>query len=415
MKYALIAALLIGTPAAAENDWNQWRGPKRDGLSPDTGLLKTWPSAGPAVVWKTAGIGGGFSTVSIQGDRIYTMGDVGDACYLIALKASDGTAVWQTRVGNKDGGGGYPGPRCTPAADGALIYAVGQFGDLICVEAATGKEVWRKSMVDFGGRTPGWGYAESPLIDGENLVCTPGGKNGTVVALKKATGEKVWQSSGFTDGAAYSSLVPTEIGGVRQYLVLTHGTIAAIAPADGKVIWRAERKGRTAVAADPVYKDGHVFVTSAYGLGCNVFKVTSEGGAFKAEEIYSDEKAAVDAKDRVANHHGGMLLVGDHLYGTNERALLCVEPKTGKVVWQNRSVGKGSVAFADGFLIVRSESAKGGQVALVEATPSGYKEAGRFSLPDPSGKNTWAHPVVFGGKLYLRNQDNLFCYDVKAK
>jgi outer membrane protein assembly factor BamB len=297
------------------------------------------------------------------------------------------------------------------------VFALGQHGDLVCVEAATGKEVWRKSMdKDFGGKMmSGWGYSESPLIDGDTLVCTPGGKNGTVVALKKATGEKVWQSSGFTDNAAYAGLVPVEIGGVRQYLVFTGASLAGIAPADGKVLWRAPRPGKTAVIPDPVYKDGFVFVTSGYGVGCNIFKISSEGGAFKAEEIYSDEKAGVDEKQRTANHHGGMILVGDHVYGTNQNQLRCVELKTGKVVWQDRSVGKGAVAFADGYLVVRSENAKRGEIALVEATPSGYKEAGRFSLPDPTNKNTWAHPVVFGGKLYLRNQDNLFCYDVKAK
>jgi outer membrane protein assembly factor BamB len=408
VKITLIA-LLLALPAAAENDWNQWRGPKRDGLSPDTGLLKSWPAGGPPVAWKTAGVGGGFSSVSILGDRVYTMGDVGGACNLIALKASDGSIVWQTRVGEPGGGGGYPGPRCTPASDGKFVYALGQYGDLVCTDLE-GKEVWRKSMgKDFGGKMmSGWGYSESPLIDGDNLVCTPGGKNGTVLALKKATGEKVWQSAELTDSAAYAGLLPVEIGGVKQYLVFTASSIAGIATADGKLLWRADRKGQTAVIPDPVYKDGIVFVASGYGVGCNAFKVTAADGKFSAQEIYSGKQ--------VQNHHGGMILIGDHVYELDDAGRLkCMELATGKIAWEDRSVGKGAIATADGYLVVRSENAKGGQVALVEATPTAYKETGRFSLPDPTGKNTWAHPVIFGGKLYLRNQDNLFCYDVKAK
>lgn len=409
------AAFLVFSPPTVRggelrnSDWNQWRGPNRDGLSPDTGLLKSWPSGGPPVAWKTTGVGGGFSSISVVGDKIFTMGDVGDACNLIALKLLDGSILWQTRIGEVGGGGGYPGPRCTPASDGTLVFALGQFGDLVCAEVATGKEVWRKSMdKDFGGKMmSGWGYSESPLIDGDHLVCTPGGKNGTVLALKKTSGEKVWQSSDLTDRAAYSGLLPVVIGGVRQYLVFTDASVAGIAVTDGKVLWRTERKGKTAVIPDPVYKDGIVFVTSGYGVGCNAFKVTAADGKFSVEEVYSGKQ--------VTNHHGGVLLVGNYVYELDDsNRLKCLELTTGKIAWEDRSVGKGSIAYADGYLVVRSEKAKGGDIALVEATPSGYKETGRFSLPDPTGKNTWAHPVVFGGRLYVRNQDNLFCYDVKA-
>lgn len=407
----LAALPLMGAGPAPDSDWNQWRGPKRDGHSADTGLLKDWPAGGPALVWKITDVGGGFSSVSVSGDRLFTMGDQGDSCNIIALNIADGKQVWAAKVGKTDGGGGYPGPRCTPSADGKLVIGVGQYGDLVCVDQATGKEIWRKNLEsDFGGKNPHWGYAESPLIDGDNVICIPGGSKGAVVALKKATGELVWQCAEIKDGAAYTSVTPSEVGGKKQYLILTFETIAGLDPATGKVVWRAPRKGQTAVIPDPIQKDGFVFTTSGYGVGCNVFKLDAD----KAEEIYSDEKAGVKKGDRTANHHGGMILVGDHIYGTNERNLLCVELKTGKIVWENKGVGKGSVTYADGNLVVRSEGGKGA-IALVEANPAAYKEHGRFDQPDRSKKNSWAHPTISGGKMYIRDQDVLLCYDVKGK
>jgi len=263
---------------------------------------------------------------------------------------------------------------------------------------------------DFRGTNPGWGYSESPLIDGDNVVCIPGGKKGAVIALNKVTGDTVWQCADIKDEAAYTSLVPTEISGKKQYLLLTFKTIAGIAPDTGKVLWRAVRNGETAVIPDPIQKDGYVFTTSGYGVGCNVFKVNGDS----ADEVYSDANTINKKNDRTANHLGGMVLVGDHLYGTNERNLRCLELKTGKLVWENKCVGKGSIMAADGNLIVRSEGGKG-SIALVEASPAGYKEHGRFDQPERSKSNSWPHPVVAGGKLYIRDQDVLLCFDLKAK
>jgi len=407
MRIALLLVLLTvqsGDPKSL--GWSQFRGPNRDGLSPDTGLLKQWPAGGPPLAWKAAGLGTGYSAVSFADDRLFTMGDAGGRCKVHALSLTDGKILWSTEVGEPGGNRG-PGPRSTPATDGKLVFAIGQHGDLVCVEAPTGKAVWRKSLVrDFGGRVPRWFYSESPLLDGETVLCTPGGSKGTVVALKKATGETVWQSKEFTDGAHYTSLVPVEIGGIRQYLVLTDSNIAGLSAKDGKLLWRATRVGKTAVVDTPIYKDGLVFVSSAYGVGCNAFRVTSEGGAFKAAETYSGKQ--------ISSHHGGMILVGDHVYGLGDGQLRCVELKTGKVAWENRSVGKGAVAYADGHLVCRSER---GPIALVEATPSGYKEKGRFDQPDRSREADaqWPHPIIFGGKLYIRDWDLLLCYDVKAK
>jgi len=411
---SLLALPLLGAGPAPDSDWSQWKGPKRDGLSPDTGLLKEWPAGGPPLTWKATGIGTGFSSVSIHDGKIYTMGEANNAFNLIALNAADGKILWTTKISDlpektvkneRD----YPGPRGTPCTDGSLVITLAPYGELLCVDAATGKEKWKKHAgKDFGaGGRSDWMYAESPLLDGDNVVFSPGGSKGTVAALKKATGDPVWQSSEFTDAACYSSLTPAEIGGKKQYLILTANHVAGIESSTGKLLWKIERKGKVAVIPDPVYKDDIVFVSSGYGLGCNGYKVTGGADGFKVEEVYSGPQ--------IINHHGGVLLVGEHLYELDDKnKLKCAEIKTGKVVWEDPSVGKGSIAFADGHLIVRSEK-KPGTIALVEATPTGYKEKGRFDQPDRSKTAAWAHMVVFGGKLYIRDMDVLLCYDVKAK
>ena len=414
MKNALvfIAAALCVSAAPAENiDWSQFRGPNRDGLSPDSGLLKEWPASGPALAWKTTGLGEGYSTVVIYKDKLYTQGESGGASNLHCLNVSDGKIAWSVKIGEPGGNRGS-GPRSTPSTDGSIVVALGQSGELVCVEAATGKSKWQKNLQrDLGGKRPGWWWSESPLLDGDLVLCTPGGSKGTVAALKKDSGELAWQTSDLKENAHYTSLIAVEIGGIRQAIVLTDQSVAGVAIKDGKVLWRAAREGRTAVIPTPIYKDGIVFVTSGYGVGCNAFKVTAEGGAFKAEEAYSGKQ--------ITNHHGGVILIGDHLYELDDqKKMKCVEFKTGKVLWEDRSVGKGAIAYADGHCYVRGETGeKGGAstIALVEATPSGYKEKGRFTQPDRSNTAAWAHPVVFGGKFYVRDQDVLLCYDVKAK
>jgi outer membrane protein assembly factor BamB len=409
---ALSPADLPAAPVAAKAEakgleWNQWHGAKRDNISPDTGLLKEWPAGGPTLAWKATGLGGGFSSVSFAGGKIFTMGDQPDGAAIVALDAATGKKLWTAPVGKPGGGGGYPGPRCTPATDGTLVWALGQYGDLVCVQAATGKEAWRHNLdKDFGGKMmSGWGYSESPLLDGNLIVCTPGGSKGTVLALNKTTGAPVWQSGDLKDAASYASLLPVEIGKVRQYLVLTDASVAGIAATSGQVAWRAARSGKTAVVPDPVYSNGIVLVSSGYGVGCNAFQISAAGGRFSAQEAYANRD--------LTNHHGGIVQIESHVYSlTDSNELVCMDLKTGKVAWKDRSVGKGSITSADGCLVVRSER---GPIALVEASPAGYKEKGRFDQPDRSGKETWPHPVVFGGKLYIRDQDVLLCYDVKGK
>ena len=251
----------------------------------------------------------------------------------------------------------------------------------------------------------GWGNSESPLVDGDKVLCTPGGSKGTILALNKKTGVVIWQSKQFKDSAAYSSIIKAEIAGVKQYLQLTGGSVAGVAVEDGRLLWRAPRRGSTAVIPTPIFHDDSVYVTSGYGAGCNLFKISKTGEQFNAEQVYENKV--------MVNHHGGVVLVGDHLYGYSDgKGWVCQEFKTGNLVWEEKSkLEKGSIAYADGHLYLRGQHK--GTVVLIDADPVGFKERGRFEQPERSRDNSWPHPVVLNGRLYLRDQDLLLCYDVK--
>ena len=404
LQFALLTVLISAATAA---DWPHWRGPKRDGHSPETGLLREWPPDGPPLAWKTNGLGTGYSSVSVAAGKIYTMGDRSDSSFVHALSVA-GKPLWSAKVGKPGGGGGYPGPRCTPTVDGDHVYALGQHGDLVCVEAGTGKEVWRKNLSkDFAGEVGGWGYSESPLVDGEQLICTPGGRQGTLLALNKRTGAKTWQSYQWTDPAEYASVIATQIGGKRHYIQLTGESVGGVAADSGKMLWRASRKGSVAIIPTPIVRNDLVFVTSGYGVGCNMFRVTPSGANVKAEQVYANKN--------MVNHHGGVVLVGEHLYGYSDgKGWVCMKLESGEMFWGDKALDKGSISYADGHLYLRSEGSRGTMV-LIEATPERWREKGRFDQPERSDKEAWPHPVIADGKLYVRDQDKLFCYDVKAK
>ncbi len=399
----LLAFAAEGVARAEVADWPQFRGPGRDAVSTETGLLKEWPAGGPKLLWKATGIGGGFSSVSLVGDRIYTMGDDKGGTHVLALERDGGKILWKTRVGEAGLHKQYPGPRSTPTVDGDDVASLSQAGDVVMLNRADGKLRWSVSMTDqLGGQRPGWNYSESVLVDGDRVVCTPGGSNGLVAALDRKTGKVIWQTQSVTDPAHYVSMIVAEVDSVRQYIQMSASTVLGIEPESGKVLWKASRRGKTAVVPSPVYADNEVYTTSGYGVGCNAFSVKKAGDGFEAKQIYADKI--------IANHHGGVLKVGDCIYGYSDAGgWTCQDFKTGKVIWQNKGVGKGAVVYADGMLYCRSEK---GPVALVEATPEAYREKGRFNQPDRSDANSWPYPVVAGGKLYLRDQDVLLCYEV---
>lgn len=401
----MAAFVMITMALSAEgDDWPQWRGVNRDAKSQETDLLEQWPEAGPTLAWKAEGLGGGFSSVSIADGKIFTLGDQGDGNFVIALRESDGTHVWKTRIGASGGHKKYEGPRSTPTVDGGEVFVLNQHSDLVCLDAQSGELTWSVNLVEkFGGEMmSGWKYSESPLVDGDRVICTPGGGDGTLLALDRKTGKKLWQTDKWTDTAGYSSVIIATIAGVRQYVQLTGESVAGVAPDSGKLLWLAQREGKTAVVATPVVADDTVFVTSSYGIGCNAFRIVNENGQWATEELYANKE--------ISNHHGGVVLLDGHVYGSSGGAFRCLDLASGELDFEGRSVGKGATIYADGHLYLRSES---GPVALIKATPEGLQEVSRFDQPDRSDKKAWPHPVIAGGKLYLRDQDVLLCYDVR--
>ncbi len=412
-----VPAAEASDPKAKPFDWPQWQGPERTAVSKETGLLHEWPKGGPPLAWKAKGLGGGFSTPSVAAGRVFGMAYRGNNEVVWALDETDGHELWATTVASADQRIGYKeGSRGTPTVDGDVLYAVGTGGDLVCLNVADGKLVWRKSLPrDFGGRMmSGWGYSESPLIDGDKLICTPGGKEATLAALNKKTGDVIWKSAvPGGDGAGYASAIAIDFEGRRQYVQFLGRGVVGVDAATGQFLWRYDRVANgTCNAMTPIYHDGYVFASSAYNGGGGLVKLTKQDGGVKAEQVWFTNK-------QMRNHHGGLILLDGCLYGANGGNeggyLTCLDFQTGKVLWdqrERRGVTKGSVAFADGRIYYRQED---GTMILFEPSPKEYVERGRFEQPDRSRARAWPHPVIANGKLYLRDQDVLLCYDVKAK
>jgi outer membrane protein assembly factor BamB len=412
MKYVVsIGALVVAlfaTMSAQSNlatDWPQWQGPDRTGLSKEVGLMKQWPASGPPMSWSVSGIGAGYGSMAIKGDRIFVQGSAGGRSLVYSLNRADGKNVWSKALGPAGNNDRGSGPRGTPTLDGDQIYVLTENGDLACLKAQDGTAIWQRNILrEFGGRNISWLISESPLVDGDHVIVTPGGRGAGIVALDKMTGKTVWASKDLSDEAGYSSPIVADVQGVRTVMTLTGDAAVGVRASDGKLMWRYERvANRTANITTPVFHDNKVFYTSAYGTGAALLGLTAQGGEVKAQEIYFTRE--------MQNHHGGVVLVNGYLYGFNNSILTCVEFATGNSMWRNRSVGKGSLTYADGHLYLLGED---NTVGLAEAVPGGYTEKGRFRIPD-QGLPSWAHPVVAGGKLYIRNQATLAAYDVRAR
>jgi outer membrane protein assembly factor BamB len=400
---AAIAIVLAGVTIGA-NDWPQWQGPDRTRISKETGLLKEWPRSGPALVWTATGLGNGYGSMAVAGDRIYVQGARMRQSFLVVYNRADGKEVWSKPLGATEGNDQGPGPRGTPTVDGDRVYVLSEAGDLWCLKT-DGGEVWHRNILrDFNGRQLRWLISESPLVDGPHVVVSPGGQGAGMVKLDKMTGKTVWTAKDLSDPAGYSSITAADIGGVRTYMTFTADAGVGVRASDGKVMFRyPTAANRTANIATPTYFDNKVFFTSAYDTGAGLLDLTAQNGEVKAKEIYFTRN--------MKNHHGGVVLIDGYLYGYNDSILTCLEFATGKVMWRDRAVGKGSVTYADGNLYLQGEQ---NTVGLAQATPSGYVEKGRFSIPD-KGLPSWAHPVISDGKLYVRNQDMLMVYDIKAR
>jgi outer membrane protein assembly factor BamB len=423
-RSVFMTALMVALPAltiAAE--WPQWRGPDRNGKSAETGLLQEWPDGGPPLAWKVEGLGAGYSSLSVAGGRIYTMGDLADGQYVMSLDESDGGLAWKTRVGpiHDDK---RPGPRSTPTVDGDGVFVMNTEGDVVCLERASGKERWRRSLTkDFNGylmKAMGsyeWKFSESPLVDGDRVIVTPGHAEAVMVALDRKSGKEIWKTRGRrlgplgADGAAYSSAVISEAAGTRQYVQLVGRGLIGVDAGTGELLWGYNRVANDiANIATPVMLGDFVFTSSGYGTGSGLVKIVHGEEGFEAEEVYF-----LDAKT-MQNHHGGVILHDDIVFtgtGHNKGFPIAVDFMTGKIFWgpaENEGRSSAAITYADDRIYFRYQN---GRMILIEATAKGYREHGTFIIPDVE-KESWSHPVIADGKLYLREQDNLYCYDVKA-
>lgn len=421
VRIALLTACGFLTSAANTTaaDWHQWRGPDRSGISDETGLLQSWPADGPPLQWRTRGLGAGMSSVSIFDNRLYTMGKQNGQTALICRQLQDGAEIWATPIGGGDN------PNCTPTVDPetGYVYGLTHAGDLLCADGKSGRTIWRKNFpADFGGSMMSvWGYSESPLVDGDRLICTPGSNSAIIAALDKRTGETIWKTAADQrqigtagkDGAGYSSIVIGNGAGIRQYVQLIGRGIVSVAAEDGRPLWSYNRVANTtANVPTPIVTGDYVFCSSGYNDGGSaLLQLRRTRGRIVAQEVWYKPSRELQ------NHHGGVILLDDHLYfghGHNNGFPVCVHLKSGRSQWQKtRGVGSGSAAItcADGHLYFRYED---GTMALIEATPDAYNLKGSFKIASNNGKS-WPHPVIHDGRLYLRDQDELLCYDVRQR
>jgi outer membrane protein assembly factor BamB len=385
------------------DDWPQWRGPRRDGVSAEKGLLKDWPAGGPRQVWRATGAGEGYSSFSVSAGKLFTLGAHGNTEHVIAFDAESGKRLWQVANGRRFTNDRGDGPRATPTVEGDRVYAFGASGDLSVLDAASGKVVWTVNVIQkFRGQNISWGLSESPLVLSDRILVQAGGRGASIVALRKTDGSEIWRTQ--SDQPGYASAVMHEIGGVREAIFFTGERALAVAVDDGRLLWSYDRvSNRTANIATPIVRGNRVFLSSDYGTGAALLELRASGNGVSARQVYFTNE--------MRNHHASSVLIGDYLYGFSSSILTAMHFDSGKVAWRDRSVGKGSVVAADDRLYLYSED---GVVGLAEPNPAGYREHGRFRI-NTGNLPTWSHPVVSGGKLFIRDQDTIYAYDVMGK
>ncbi|MEC8044278.1 MAG: PQQ-binding-like beta-propeller repeat protein [Verrucomicrobiota bacterium] len=400
--YSLFSSALIA------GDWPGWRGENRDDISNEKGLMKSWPSSGPDKIWMNEDGGLGYAGFSVSNGGLYTMGAFGKTEKLLAFNASTGKKVWELPIGDLLTNGWGDGPRTTPSVSDGKVYALGGKGNLVCADSRTGQKIWETHLVkDLGGKVPGWGYTESVLVDEGRVICTPGGSGGALSALDANTGKVLWRSKEFTEPAQYSSPIVITQRGKRQYVQLVMKKLVGVDARSGRLIWESDWAGKVAVIPTPIYADDHVYISSGYGIGCKLVELTSSG----ARDVY-DNKI-------MKNHHGGVIKLGNYLYGYSDGyGWVCQDFKSGELLWnEKKALGKGAIAYADDRFYCLGEG--DGRVVLIEATPKGWRPKGEFTIDpqtkkrNPKGK-VWTHPVIANGKMYLRDQELIFCYDISG-
>lgn len=422
--FLLMIATCCVIPLPAD-DWLQWRGADRANRSAETGLFESWGDDGPRLEWIAEGLGNGYASVSVRDDRAYTSGNFEDNQSVVAIDTTDGSIAWKQPITDGAPQHGYDGSRTTPTIDGDRLYAVSSDGKIVCLNADDGSERWSRDFSDWDGKMmSGWGYSESPLVDGDRVICTPGGPEGMLVALDKMTGEEIWASQlpkydkedglngkPLKDGAGYASPMLSHGGGVKQYIQLVGRGLIGVRASDGKLLWRYRRVSNgTANIPTALVQGDYVFTSTAYNTGSALLKLVPDGeSGVKAEEVYWLQGREMQ------NKHGGMTLVDGYIYcghGNGNGLPICVDMKTGDIAWgPERAEGKGetSLVYADGHLVLRRQD---GTIILAKATPEEFKVVSTF-MPEFQQGRTWAHPVIAGGKLYLREQDKLMCYTLK--
>lgn len=419
----VLAALAVGAASlhaeSPQSSWPSFRGPHRTAVAPDIGLLTKWPDKGPKLLWEAKGAGRGYSSLAIAGGRIYTLGDAPSTAddedeYLSCFEQNGGKPLWKARIGPawNEGKPNWHSSRSTPTVDGSHVYLLSAHGDLVCCETS-GKEVWRKNLLkDFEGKkADNWGYSESVLVDGNKLACTPGGDEQTVVALNRLTGETLWTAARPDNrGAGHASMVIATIGGTRVYVQTTGSGAMGVRASDGKLLWTYDIEKTTAVAPTPIVRDNLVFFSAGYRRGGALLKqVPGADGDVSVEEVYP-------LKTELANKHGGIVLVGNYLYGDSDDQGIpfCAELLTGEVKWKARGSGRNSacVAAADGHVYFRYAD---GTMTLVKASPDALEEVGSFKVPGSGDRPSWSHPVIVDGKLYLRESDAILCYELRKR